>query len=99
MLTISPDMPALTSPHVVLPQQTMRVASTTGRLQNEHFLIVADHLLLNLNVENFELVDAKAVGNVEIRMLPQDGGDPYIAFAEGAIYQALARRIVATGWK
>jgi len=91
-------MPVRSSPEPLLNQPTMKVASTTGRLQNEHFLIVADHLLLTLNSENFDLVDATAVGNVEIRMTHRDG-EIYTAFVESAIYQAALHRIIGTGWK
>lgn len=76
-----------------------RIVSATGRVRNDHFLLTADHLLLDVNPASLQLVAAFAEGNVQVHMLGAPSGGEFVIFGESAVYQAGRKRIVLAGWK
>ena len=74
------------------------VVSNTGMLKNEHFFLTANHLMLDLDQESFELVAARAEGNIHIHLLNGDGVIDYIAMGQSAIYNPVRQRITLNGW-
>ena len=75
-----------------------KMVSTTGRLRNQHFLLTADHLLMELDSITFELVGAYAEGNVEVHMRSEDELEEYVAFAQSAIFHPSQSRLKLNGW-
>ncbi len=78
-------------------RQTTRVIAASGRLRNEHFLLTADHLLLEVDRSSFELVSAMAEGNVHVRLVAPDPEAEYVILARGALYQPYAARLSLNG--
>jgi hypothetical protein len=76
-----------------------RIVSDTGLLRNEHFILQADHLMLEVDTRNLQLVSAIAEGGVQVRMLGAPGGVDFIVLARSAVYQAGRRRIMLNGWE
>jgi hypothetical protein len=74
------------------------VVSNTGMLKNEHFFLTANHLMLDLDQATFELVAARAEGNIHIHLLNKDGVIDYIAMGQSAIYMPERQRITLNGW-
>lgn len=74
------------------------VVSNTGMLKNDHFFLTADHLMLDLDQDSFELVSARAEGNIRIHLLNSEGLIDYIAMGRSAIYHPASQRITLNGW-
>ena len=74
------------------------VVSNTGMLKNDHFFLTADHLMLDLDQETFELVSARAEGSIRIHLLDREGVIDYIAMGQSAIYHPERQRIILNGW-
>jgi hypothetical protein len=77
---------------------TTKVVAASGRLRNEHFLLTADHILLEVDPATFELVSAMAEGNIQVHMAPPEGEGEYVIFAQSAVYRPQARRLNLAGW-
>ena len=75
-----------------------KIDSSSGRIKNEHFMMMADHLTMELNSTTFELRAAFAEGDVIVQMLAPEGAEEYVAFAHSAIYRPEASRLDLTGW-
>ena len=80
------------------PRKTMKVTSQTGTITNGHFRLVAKHLLLEVDPENFELITSLAEGCVEVHLLSESEGMEYIAYASGAVYSPAESRIMLRDW-
>ncbi len=78
--------------------KTMKVTSQTGTITNGNFRLVAKHLLLEVDSENFELLTGFAEGGVEIHLLEPGAEIEYIAYASGAIYHPSEARIILRDW-
>lgn len=78
---------------------TCHIVSSSGRLGNEHFILTADHLLLEVDTANFELVSAIGEGNLEIRVLHQGEDAGCVVHARSAVYQPERQRLVLSGWE
>jgi hypothetical protein len=79
-------------------RQTSKVIAATGRLRNEHFLLTADHILMEVDVENFELVSALAEGNIQVHLDSPEPDGEYVLFAQSAVYQPGQQRLRLGGW-
>jgi hypothetical protein len=86
------------SPSPASPAPVCRVISASGRLKTEHFILLADHLELELNSTSFELLAASAQGNVQVQMASADGGEQYVAHAQSATYQLARKCLTLVGW-
>jgi len=80
-------------------RKTSHIVSTSGRVGNEHFLMIADHLLLEVDPKTFELVSAFAEGNLTIHVLDQGRDAGCIVRARSGVYQARRQRLVLSGWE
>ena len=80
-------------------RKTTTVVASSGRLRNDHFLLTADHLLLEVDQSNFELVSAIAEGGIQIHMLIRDNDEEYIIYAQGAVYHPQSQRVMLKGLK
>jgi hypothetical protein len=78
--------------------QTARIVAASGRLRNPHFLLTADHLLLEVDQDSLEIVCAIAEGNVRVHMIEPGTQHEYIVFGRSAKYQPALKRLVLTGW-
>jgi hypothetical protein len=78
-------------------RKTSNVIAASGRLRNEHFLMTADHILLEVDPENFELVSAMAEGNIQVHMASPDAEAEYVIFAQSAVYQPHFQRLNLNG--
>jgi hypothetical protein len=77
--------------------QTTKVVADAGRLRNEHFLLTADHLLLEVDPESFDLVSAIAEGNIHVHMtVPHPYGE-YVIYAQSAVFQPYYQRLNLNG--
>lgn len=81
------------------PRKRVHIVSTTGRLGNEHFLLTADHLMLEVDPASFELVSAFAEGNLAIHVLSQGQEAGCMVRARSAVYQPHRQRLVLSGWE
>lgn len=79
-------------------RRTAHFVSNTGHLRNEHFFLTADHLMLEVDQEKFELVSARAEGNIQLHMLCPDADHKYVASGQSAVYQPTDCRITLVGW-
>ena len=77
---------------------TTKVVAASGRLRNEHFLLTADHILLEVETATFELVSAMAEGSIEIHMTCPDAESEYVIFAQSAVFQPHRQRLTLNGW-
>lgn len=80
-------------------RKTTTVVASSGRLRNDHFLLTADHLLLEVDQSNFELVSAIAEGGIQIHMLVRDNDEEYIIYAQSAVYHPHLQRVLLRGLK
>ncbi len=76
-----------------------KVFATTGRLSNEHFLLCAEHLEMEVEVGSFSLIRAMGRGNIEIYVQPEREGQEYVILAESATYSVSTRELQVAGWK
>jgi len=81
------------------PRKRVHIVSTTGRIGNEHFLLIADHLMLEVDPSSFELVSAYAEGNLTVHVLSQGQEAGCMVRARSAIYQPYRQRLVISGWE
>lgn len=81
-----------------LARQTTRVIAASGRLRNEHFLLTADHILMEVDPSNFELVSAMAEGNIQVHMATAEPDGEYVIFAQSAVYRPHSMRLDINGW-
>ena len=81
------------------PRKRVHIVSNTGRLGNEHFLLTADHLMLEVDPASFELVSAFAEGNLAIHVLSQGQDAGCMVRARSAVYQPHRQRLVLSGWE
>lgn len=79
-------------------RQTTNVIAASGRLRNEHFLLTADHILLEVDQASFELVSAMAEGNIQVHMVTPDPEGEYVIYAQSAVYQPHRHRLNLNGW-
>jgi hypothetical protein len=79
------------------PRPTTRVIAASGRIRNEHFMLTADHILMEVDPANFELVSASAQGNIQIRMASPEPGADFVIFARSAVYHPHRQRLTLTG--
>lgn len=79
-------------------RKTTNVIAASGRLRNEHFLLTADHILLEVDQASFELISAMAEGNIQIHMTTPDPEGEYVIFAQSAVYQPHCQRLNLNGW-
>ncbi len=79
-------------------RQTTKVIAASGRLRNDHFLLTADHILLEVDPNNFELISAIAEGNIQVHMASPHPDGEYVIFAQSAVYQPQEQRLNLTGW-
>lgn len=82
-----------------LPGQTTQVIAASGRLLNEHFLLTADYLLLEVDTASLELVAARAEGNIQMHMRSCADDVEYVIFAQEAVYEPHDRRVMLQGWQ
>ncbi len=87
-----------TSKCKIRQRSVSRIVSTTGRLLNGHFMLLADHLMLEVSPSDFQLEGAIAEGNVEVHMLGGGAGREYIVHASSAVFQSAQQRLVLNGW-
>lgn len=80
-------------------RKTSHIVSSSGRVGNEHFLLIADHLLLEVDPVNFELVSAFAEGHVNIHVLDRGNDAGCMVTARSGVYQAKRQRLVLSGWE
>jgi len=80
-------------------RKTSHIVSSSGRVGNEHFLLIADHLLLEVDPSNFELVSALAEGNVTIHLLDQGQDVGCQVLARSGIYCPQKQRVTVSGWE
>ena len=81
-----------------LARKTTNVIASSGRIRNDHFLLTADHILLEVDQTNFELVSAMAEGNIQVHMATPDAEGEYVIFAQSAVYQPHCQRLNLNGW-
>lgn len=79
-------------------RKTTKVIAASGRLRNEHFLLTADHILLEVDPASFELVSATAEGNIQVHMASPNPEGEYVIFAESAVYQPHFQLLNLNGW-
>ena len=77
---------------------TSRMISASGRLHNDHFHLVADHLMLEVECGTFELVAAFAEGSVEVHLQREDLGLEYTFFGRRAVFRAEQGRLHLGDW-
>ena len=77
----------------VSTRKTSNVIASSGRVRNEHFLLTADHILLEVDPETFELVSAMAEGNIQVHMASPNPEGEYVIFAQSAVYQPHMNRL------
>jgi len=80
-------------------RKTTTVVASSGRLRNQHFLLTADHLLLEVDQSNFELVSAIAEGGIQIHMLMRENDEEYIIYTQSAVYHPHLQRVMLRGLK
>ncbi len=80
-------------------RKTTNVIAASGRLRNDHFLLTADHLLLEVDQASFELVSAMAEGNIQIHMVTPDPDGEFVLYAKSAVFQPQRQRLSLTGWQ
>ena len=80
------------------PATTTKVVAASGRLRNEHFLLTADHILLEVESATFELVSAMAEGSIQIHMTCPEPEAEYVIFAQSAVFQPDQQRLTLNGW-
>src|SRR3954464_15662023 len=77
--------------------QTTKVIAAAGRLRSEHFLLTADHILLEVDPGSFDLVSAIGEGNIQVDMrLPHPYGE-YVIYAQSAVFQPYYNRLNLNG--
>ena len=81
-----------------IARQTTKVIAASGRLRNEHFLLTADHILLEVDPASFELVSAVAEGNIQVHMVMPNEADEYVIFAHSAVFQPHSHQLTLNGW-
>jgi hypothetical protein len=81
------------------PRKRAHIVSNSGRIGNEHFVMIADHLLLEVDPAGFELVSAFAEGNLAIHVLAEGQEAGCVVRARSAIYQPQRQRLVISGWE
>jgi hypothetical protein len=79
-------------------RKTTNVIAASGRLKNDHFLLTADHILLEVDPESFELISARAEGNIQVHMVLPDPQAEYVIFAQSAMYHAEGQQLTLNGW-
>lgn len=79
-------------------RQTTNVIAASGRLRNEHFLLTADRLTLELDQGNFELVSAKAEGNIQVHMNAAEAEGELVIYAASAVFRPERQRLNLRGW-
>ena len=77
----------------------MRIVSAPGRVRNEHFLMTADHLMMEVEPGTFKLRSAIAEGGIEVHLFGSPEGADFVVLAERATYDAQAQRLKLGGWK
>jgi hypothetical protein len=80
-------------------RKTSHIVSSSGRVGNEHFLLIADHLMLEVDPVNFELVSAFAEGHLTVHVLDQGRDCGCMVRARSGLYQARRQRLVLSGWQ
>ena len=80
------------------PRKTTNVIAASGRLRNEHFLLTADYLLLEVDQASFELVSAMAEGNIHVHLTPSNAERDLVLHAESAVFQPMRQRLTLNGW-
>lgn len=81
-----------------LARKTTNVIASSGRIRNDHFLLTADHILLEVDQASFELVSAMAEGNIQVHMATHEAESEYVIFAQSAVYQPHCQRLNINGW-
>jgi hypothetical protein len=79
-------------------RKTSNVIAASGRLKNDQFLLTADHILLEVDPETFELISARAEGNIQVHMVMPDPDSEYVIFAQSAVYHAEGQQLTLNGW-
>jgi hypothetical protein len=80
-------------------RKTSHIVSTSGRVGNEHFLMIADHLMLEVDPKTFELVSAFAEGGLTVHVLDRGCDAGCMVRAHSGVYQARHQRLVLSGWQ
>jgi hypothetical protein len=80
-------------------RKTSHIASSSGRVGNDHFILTADHLLLEVDPSSFELVSAIAEGHVRVHLLDQGSDIGCLVLAKSGIYHPQEQRITLSGWE
>ena len=80
-----------------ISRKTTNVIAASGWLRNEHFLLTADHILLEVDAASFELVTARAEGNIQVHLNTPDPEGEIVIFAQGACFQPLGGKLDLTG--
>jgi hypothetical protein len=80
-------------------RKTSHIVSSSGRVGNEHFLLIADHLLLEVDPASFELVSAFAEGNVVVHLLDEGQAVGCQVLAKSGIYYPQRQRVILSGWE
>ena len=79
-------------------RQTSHVVAASGRLRNEHFLLTADHLLLELDRNSLELVLARAEGNIKVHIHGPEGDGELVIYAASAVFRPERQCLRLGGW-
>ena len=79
-------------------RQTTHVVAASGRLRNEHFLLTADHLLLELDRDSLELVLARAEGNIEVHINGPEADGELVIYAASAVFRPERQCLRLGGW-
>ena len=77
----------------------MRIVSASGKLKSGHFLLTADHLMLEVAPGSFELMGAIAEGSIEVQLFGSPDGTDFVVLGERAVYDAGKQRLLLGGWK
>lgn len=83
--------------NITAARKTTNVIAASGRLRNEHFLLTADRILLEVDEASFELVSATAEGNIQVHLATPDADGEHVLFARSAVYQPHSQRLDLTG--
>ncbi len=90
---------SLISPANVSPSRVCRLISTSGLLKTEDFVLRADLFQLELDPDSFELLAARAEGNVEVHVISGLGREESVTTAQNATYRSQGKRLVLDGWR